>query len=207
MRTKGPCAYCGTVEAREREHVIPSCLYPASRGRTSTVQRLTVPACGACNRGWSDDEAHFRNVLSLAGEPNDAVSELWGGPIRRSLAQPDARRRALDLIQLMEPVVIDGQERWKIYPARDERVLRIIRKIVRGLSHHHGLETAVTESRVTADVLRYPIPPGLFDGEVIQHREADICQYWFLDDASEEIRSTWLITFYDRRTFIAWVAR
>jgi hypothetical protein len=31
--------------------------------------------------------------------------------------------------------------------------------------------------------------------------------HWFLDDASTEVRSTWLITFFDRRTFIAWVAR
>lgn len=96
MRQIPPCAYCGTVDAPEREHVIPSCLYPPSRGTTSNVPRLAVPACGECNRGWSDDEAHFRNVLLLAGEPNDAVSELWAGKIRRSLARPDARRRAKD---------------------------------------------------------------------------------------------------------------
>lgn len=155
----------------------------------------------------SDDEAHFRNVLALAGEPNAAVSELWAGPIWRSLARPDAQRRALDLVRIMEPVTIDGQERWKIYPARDDRVLRVVRKIVRGLSHHHGIETAIAESRITADVLRYAIPEGFFEGEEFQHREADVCRYWFLDDASPEVRSTWLITFFERRTFIAWVAR
>jgi hypothetical protein len=173
----------------------------------SRVQRLTVPGCTACNRGWSDDEAHFRNVLAVAGEPNVAVNELWAGSIRRSLARPDGHRRAQDLVRIMEPVVIDGQQRWKIYPARDERVLRIIRKVVHGLSHYHGIETAVADARVTADVMRYAIPEGFFDGEVFQHREEDVCRYWFLDDASLEIRSTWLITFFERRTFIAWVAR
>jgi hypothetical protein len=191
----------------EREHVIPACLYSPSRGATSRVQRLTVPSCSACNRALSDDEAHFRNVLALAGEPNAALNELWSGPIRRSLARGDAPRRARDLIRLMEPVVVEGQERWKIYPARDDRVLRVVRKVVRGLSYHHGVEAAVADTRITADVLRYAIPPGCFDDQLAQHRESDICRYWFIDEASDDVRSTWLITFFDRVTFVAWVAR
>jgi hypothetical protein len=86
------------------------------------------------------------------------------------------------------------------------RVLRILRKVVRGLSHHHGIETAVAEDRITVDVLRYAIPEGLL-AEGVHHREEDVCWYWFLDDASAEARTTWLITFYERRRFIAWVAR
>jgi hypothetical protein len=208
MKPTPTCAYCGhSGITLESEHVIPSCLYPRSRGQQSKVQRLTVPACSSCNRGWSDDEAHFRNVLSIAGEPNAAVRELWDGPIQRSLDRSDGHRRAADLRKIMERVEIGGQERWMIYPAKDDRVLRVVRKIVRGLSHHHGLESAVTERRITADVLRYVVPPGLIDENEFLHREHDICRYWFIDDASPEVRSSWLLTFFDRLTFIAWVAR
>ena len=39
------CAYCGAQGVKlEREHAIPSCLYPKSRG-ASRVQRITVLSC------------------------------------------------------------------------------------------------------------------------------------------------------------------
>jgi hypothetical protein len=61
-------------------------------------------------------------------------------------------------------------------------VLRIIRKIVRGLSHYHGVETAVPDDRVLADVLRHAVPPGVLDGVVFEHREEDICRYTYQVD-------------------------
>ncbi len=68
MNRTSRCAYCGAAAAKrdlEREHVFPRCCYPASRG-SSKVQRLTVPACRACNGSWSDDEAHFRSIMVIA---------------------------------------------------------------------------------------------------------------------------------------------
>ena len=70
MQTNKICSYCGERLATDREHVFPSNLYPASKS-CSQVQRLTIPSCKECNNGWSDDEVHFRNVLALAGEPNE----------------------------------------------------------------------------------------------------------------------------------------
>ena len=101
------CAYCGKEGATDREHVIPKCLYPPSRS-TSRVQRLTVPACRHCNNSWSSDEAHFRNVLMIAGEPNEAVREIWEGRVRRSFAQIDGRTRLTELVQQMVPVKVNG---------------------------------------------------------------------------------------------------
>src|SRR3972149_3204933 len=105
---------------------------PKSRG-ASRVQRITVPSCGTCNRGWADDEAHFRNVLLIAGEPNPPVFELWETTVRRSFSELDGHRRRRDLIDQMVPTQIAGQDRWMIYPARDERVVRVLKKIIRGL--------------------------------------------------------------------------
>ena len=123
-RGRKSCAYCGDQGHKlEREHVIPRCLYPASKS-TSRIQRITVLSCGRCNRGWSDDEAHFRNVLLVAGESNAAVLELWQTTARRGFSQADGRRRLRDLVQGMVPVTVKGHKRWMIYPGRDDRVLR-----------------------------------------------------------------------------------
>src|SRR5262245_41583340 len=114
------CAYCGTAfKGKGRDHVIPGGLYPASKA-TSRVQRLTVPAYGACNNAWSDDEAHFRNVLLLAGEQNDACRERWGTTARRSFReQADGKRRVADLAARIVPVQTAAGERHKIYPGQD----------------------------------------------------------------------------------------
>jgi hypothetical protein len=101
------------------------------------VQRITVPACGLCNAGWSDDEAHAKHVLLVAGQSNAPVEELWPSAWRAMTTADDARRRLLDVVAQLVPTVIDGRERHIIYPGRDERVMRVIRKIVRGLCHHH----------------------------------------------------------------------
>jgi len=199
------CAYCG-AQALEREHTIPRCLYPASLA-TSPVQRITVPACGSCNRGWADDEAHFRNVLLVAGEPNAAVQELWETTARRSFRQVDGRRRLQDLADRLVPVQIEGRDRWMIYPARDERVLRVLKKIVRGLSHHHGIETAVAEERVWVDVMKYRIPDEFVAEIEFHHREPDVCEYWYETDYEGELSSVWLLKFFGRRMFIASVSR
>jgi hypothetical protein len=107
-----------------------------------------VPACVPCNSGWADDEPHFRNVILLAGVPTLAVRELWEGKTRRSLKQPDGRRRALEIAKLLVPVTTNDGDRHMIYPAQDERVLRIVRKTVRCLCHRHGLLSPVLDGQV-----------------------------------------------------------
>jgi hypothetical protein len=115
MPAQKTCSYCGERLATDSEHVFPRNLYPASKS-VSRVQRLTIPSCNECNKGWSDDEVHFRNVLALAGEPNEARRELWETTIRRSFEKSDGSRRVRDLIKILRPVEIDGNIRHKVYP-------------------------------------------------------------------------------------------
>lgn len=206
-RAAGACAYCGRGDtALEREHAIPRCLYPASRAK-SRVQRMTVPSCGPCNRGWADDEAHFRNVLLLSGDPNAAVQELWETTARRSFREVDGRRRLQDLVDRMVPVQVEGHDRWMIYPAQDERVLRVLRKIVRGLSHFHGVESAVSEERVWVDVMKYRIPEEFVADIRFHHREPDVCEYWYEAYDAGEFSSVWHLRFFERRVFVGSVSR
>lgn len=204
------CAYCGATNIKlEREHVIPRSIYPPSKA-DSKVQRLTVPACANCNRGWSDDEAHFRNVLAIAGEPNPAVRELWEGSINRSFEKEDGRRRVANIWEQMRPIKVGAAERFAVYPATDPRFLRVLRKIVRGLHYHHGLESPLPDDRVEADVLRYIVPQEYLDSMPYHHRESDVFEYQFeVFGEFEDIpmKSAWLLTFFENRKLIAWVRK
>ncbi len=195
------CAYCGVYPAPERDHIPPRCFYP-SPTEDSKVQRLTVPACSNCNRGYSDDEAHFRNVMLLAGDDNQAVRELWPTAMR-SFREVDGRKRLWDIRLLVETVQIDGIERWVIYPARDERILRIVRKVVRGLSYHHRLGTVFTDECVWTDVLKYPIPASLLASKMLHHGESEIFEYWYQTSEDGDCSSRWLLKFLEKRVFVA----
>jgi len=204
------CAYCGALAPETKDHVIPHELYPPSKSN-SKIQRLTVPACEKCNNGWSDDEPHFRTLLTLAGEPNAAVRELWDGVVNRSLREKDGPRRLEDAWNQMRPIETRDGLRHKIYPASDERFLRVLRKIVRGL-HYHEREYHVSDDLVSVDILRTEIPSEFLDAMPVYHREPEIFKYQFeVFDTFEDIpmSSTWLLTFFENRKFIAsvWKSR
>jgi hypothetical protein len=195
------CAYCGERIATDREHVFPKNLYPESKIK-SRVQRLTIPSCNVCNNGWSYDEAHFRNVLSLAGEPNDSRRELWETTVKRSFRQIDGPRRVQDIVSTWRQVEVDGRVRHMVYPGEDNRVVRVVKKIVRGLSHHHHIMSAVPESCVWVDVMKYRTPDEFLVQMSYDHREPDIAEYRYSVIEEVGIQSAWLITFFERVTFI-----
>ena len=63
----------------------------------------------------------------------------------------------------------------------------------------------MSEDRVFADVLRYDVPPDLLAELPHAHREWDIFSYRYDDRGCEEYSSAWLLTFYERTTFIGLV--
>ena len=89
-----------------------------------------------------------------------------------------------------------------VYPARDERFMRILRKIVRGLCHHHGVMSAVPDNLVWADVLKYVIQPNFWSEMNYQQRDPEICKYRYQVLDNPDIHSAWIITFFERRTFL-----
>jgi hypothetical protein len=191
----------------EREHVFPKCLYPASKSN-SRVQRLTVPACRNCNGSWADDEAHFRNVLVLAGEdPNAVRKELWRTTTLRSFHKADGSKRVQDISAILKPAIAASNEQIMIFPAKDDRVLRVVRKIVRGLCYYHKVVSSpLSDQRVWSDVLKYTIPQEFLEQMRNAHREQDIVEYKWQVLNEEGINSVWLITFFERVTFIGLVS-
>jgi hypothetical protein len=140
----------------------------------------------------------------MAGEPNSAAKEIWQGSARRGFARPDGHRRARDLFDIMELAPEAGKDRYRIYPARDPRILKTVRKIVRGLAYYHNVALAVKDEQVTADVRREPVPLEMLD--LLEHRsaEADIFQYSYIDAKGiDGFSSFWFLTFFERTQFIA----
>lgn len=202
MKKEKLCAYCGKP-ASDREHVVPKCLYPPSKSK-SKLQRLTIPACNKCNNSWSDDEAHFRDVMFLAGKPGGNVNELWE-IFQRSLKKSDGRRRLKDIISQLKPV---RDNNYMIYPGQNERVIRIVKKVIRGLSHHLEIMTAVPESLVWVDILKFQIQENFLDEMVWSHIEEDIVRYGYqiLNDYEHNTYSAWIITFLGRVSFVGTVS-
>jgi hypothetical protein len=107
----------------------------------------------------------------------------------------------------MVPVMHEGRDRHKVYPAKDERVMRVVRKIIRGLSYHHGLGPSVPDNAVFADVLRYQVPRELIEYLPHEQREQDIFNYRYDGASGAGYESAWLLTFYERTTFVGLVGR
>ena len=76
-------AYCGKYTHTEREHVISQRrLHP--RDCKLVADRVCVPACSRCNRGFSADESEFRGfavlIDALAGDTS-VKDALFHGPV------------------------------------------------------------------------------------------------------------------------------
>jgi len=84
--------------------------------------------------------------------------------------------------------------------------MRVVRKVIRGLCDYHRIMSPVSDRRVWADVLKYEVPQEFRDRMQYDHRDKDIVEYRYqvLDDPV--IHSAWLLTFFERCTFIGWVS-
>jgi hypothetical protein len=200
-RRIGKCAYCGVDRVFvTRDHVFPKCLYPGPR-RDSNL--IVVYACDPCNNGFSDDEVLFRNVMALAGKSNDAVKELWDAEIVRSFDSGDGKRRVRQILEHTKRVQIGGEYRRLIYPGEDKRVVRIVRKIIRGLSHFHKIESAVDESRILLTIHDAPLLEGVQEPGDVSHSFPGVVRYLYR--TTTDSKPVWILTFFDRLTFVGLV--
>lgn len=198
-----PCAYCGSESnLRGKGHVFPRSIYPDA---LSGARRITVPECEACKALWEDAEPQFRNVIVSIWDPEVAPTDSRTSKLWRSFDKVDGRRRLRDLSALLRPEQVAGKSRAKIYPEEDERFCLILRRIFRGLSHEHGLGTAIPDSLVVCGVMRWLVPPS-FEPEFTWHTVApDFIAYGYarIDPA----HTFWLLRFSKHILFFGSVER
>lgn len=200
MLKHAPCAYCGSTELpRTRGHVFPRAIYPDTLPH---AKRVTVPECDGCKALWEDAEPHFRNILLTIWNPEAAPSDSRAQKLWRSFNQKDGHRRVRELAGLFRPATVAGQSRKKIFPAEDARFNLVLRRIVRGLTHHHGLTTAVPDQLVDCEAMRYAVPPS-FQEEFSWHTIApDFITYGYKLLTDEDVNLVWLIRFSKHIVFL-----
>jgi hypothetical protein len=197
-----PCAYCGTAEfRRERGHVVPSCVYPPSLD--PEIQRITVPECSECKKVWQDAKTQFRNMLMISGDANAHIRALWNGPVTRSFDKPSGRRWLADLVERFVPVETADGPRQRVYPGEDERVMLVVRKIIRGLCHHEDVATGVDDARVKAVVMVHVIPEEYRNQMTWREMGQGFFRYGFavVNEPESGIHSAWSLTFFERTKF------
>jgi hypothetical protein len=132
---RGTCAYCAQP-ATTNDHVPPKTLFTPPL----PSNLITVPACGSCNNGASDDDEVFRNELSIVagsfGESANAGERLQPSlrSIRRNVERYSAGGIYLGLGYAV-PVTRGAQD-------------RVLRRIVRGLYWHHFRAALSTDSHI-----------------------------------------------------------
>jgi hypothetical protein len=88
-----------------------------------------------------------------------------------------------------------------IFPGRDERVVRIVRKVIRGLSYHHALRWPLSDRQVWVDIQKFVVPPE-FDAEMTKaHLDADVFEYRYAVIDDQHFHSCWVLRFFGRTPF------
>ena len=108
----------------------------------------------------------------------------------------------------MVPIETSAGPQYAVYPDRDERVMTVVRRIIRGLCHCHDLGTAIADCRVFARVMRYEVPPAFWERFEARSLGDHFCRYWFYDLQAEDPdhHSCWVIEFFGRTRFFGIVS-
>lgn len=208
MKNK-PCAFCGSTEKgnpRTKGHVFQKSLYPEIG--CEAVHRITVPECGRCSAIWQDAEDHFRSVMVLGAVGlNEHADAQWDGPIRRAhRRQEDGLQRQAELLKwVVERDTAKGKE-YVLPVAQIDKVLLVVRKMVRGLCWYHGIAPQVADHQVLAMQYEHSQPA---DAEPVEYNHIPgVVRYSYFHHHLEPdtVHVSWLLTFYERMSFIGLVS-
>jgi hypothetical protein len=89
-----------------------------------------------------------------------------------------------------------------IFPAEIPSVVSTVRKIIRGLCHHHELLTAVADEQLWVDVSKFQIPEELLAEMSVHTVNPAVAEYRYSMLQEEGMHSFWLVTLFGRTTFI-----
>jgi hypothetical protein len=142
-------------------------------------------------------------MLVLAGDPpTQERRNLWNTTVSRSFDEVDGHRRLLDLFNQIRAAEIGGLPVQKVYLGDDRKVIRIINKIVRGLSHHHKFRTAVPDEQVRVSIMPPSLISKVSSDMEYSHRDPSIVEYWYAQLNSDGIDSGWLFRFFQTIAFV-----
>jgi hypothetical protein len=198
------CAYCGESKEVEREHVVPRCIFETAL--RADAKFVLVPTCRDCNASYSHDEDHFRNFVISAGSYSEATTQVFFGPMNRALRREghgtESIRHLLSMIK--EHAQATGTEH-RIHP--DDRVFRVLRKILRGLLYNH-FDVPFPEGRVDVREIGYKLRPEVLELGDWQVIHPLVFRYALeTEDLPENCHSLWFLQFFQNVDFFGSVSR
>jgi len=90
----------------------------------------------------------------------------------------------------------DGTPMHRVYPGRNDRVLKVVRKIMRGLTHHRDESQIIADERVIAAIIVKPVPSDVETvlEEVYRVPNVANCRAcFFTAERSTNLHSVWAI--------------
>lgn len=210
MKKGVACIYCGSPATTE-DHLPPRNIFPKNL-RNWLVK---VPSCLECNRGASADDEFFRMfVAGFSSEHSSHAKSIFEGPIKRAASQRPALAHAF--LGKMRPIlaksqsgIITGKAIGVKFTGSDwERFYSVIARTARGLYYSkYGL--AIPDS--------YEVRVMFCDDERIKQiapvvrtlepeNEASVIFRYAYGKAADGPSSVWVMNFYEKITFAAWIA-
>ena len=141
------CVICNENPATTKDHVPPKCLF-AIKDR---INLLKLPACSVCNNRSSKDDEYLRSVLISRAdiEESQSTNELRSALIRSlsNLGQPGFQKayaRSVSSKRIFTPAGI-FLGKHPVITVDNERLEKVLSKIIRGLYYHHMKKTLSRE--------------------------------------------------------------
>lgn len=204
---RGSCIYCGTSGALTKDHVPPKCLFPKPRG-----PQITVPACKACNQSFKKDDEYFAMAIAVESYvDHPSAFQVWEQSLRPMILQGQGLRRMLSASILdgdvVTPTGVYLPDR-KAIRFKKSRILRVVKRIVRGLLWHHykvrPSEEAVFEVHRNP-TLNDPIANFINSMTQLSWIGDDIFRYRHSLVAGDPDGSIWCLQFYGHSELIVLV--
>ena len=208
------CAYCGSPDDLEEDHIPPKNLFP--KPRPSNL--ISVPACKLCHGNTSKDDEYFRlKILMRQGVQSNPSAHVTWTAVLHSLSRNQAtglRKRAL-----LDFVDIELKTKSGLYVGKRlgynvdmNRIRNVIQRIVRGLyfvesGNPLGLKSEVLvyveedlqerPSEAMKQILQYikALSPKIIGNNVFLYRYQIMKEKPFI--------SVWGMSFYEHVPFLA----
>jgi len=202
------CVYCG-AQATTKDHVPPKSLFPSEY----RDQLVTVPSCKQCNEGASKDDEFFRLFVSgHSFEHSGAAKTIFEGPVTRGASYKSGMvKDFMTKIEFVDAWTPTGLYAGKVtatkFSAEDwDRFYRVIRRVTKGLLYHRYKEILPNDFEIKINfcddeqlsklVPILQIEPASTTSDIFRYGHAK---------ATDDPTSIWVMSFYEKITFAAWV--
>lgn len=188
------CVICGTRPATTAEHLPPRGFFKGSVG-----QFRTVPACGQCNNGSSQDDEALRNYISAqVGKQTTGAKHLWEMGAHKSLLRnTQIRSEFLSTVQEVEvPNETGALTTRLIFLIPVSLYQRVFERVTRGLHFFHTGIILPTDVPVQINLLNNAPDLSSPELQIFQkHSIADNAfEYRFALDHEQQSNGVWLFT-------------